>query len=243
MSKKTAFFVGVSFSLGAAAAQAEINVRSTAGRVDVHAKAAPLTDVLDRLSRQIGMKVVYEGLPPRQLVTATLEGRTPAEAVLGILEGMGLNYALVLDPSGTSVQTLLMAGAAGPGTPPPPARASMPQPPQIQPREMPVPDPEPEPEPEPEVVEEEAAEGDEGAAADEHPLPGGVPQIKDQPTRQGAPVPGVQPGQPAPNAFPGFPQQMFPSSPFAPQANVPTAPPVGTPQPPRTEPNEEPVDQ
>src|SRR4029079_18559349 len=48
----------------------------------------------------------------RQLVTATLVGRTPAEAVLGILDGLGLNYALSMDPTGKQVQTLLISGAA-----------------------------------------------------------------------------------------------------------------------------------
>ena len=33
------------------------------------ATAAPLADVLDRLARQIGMEIVYDGTPPRQRVT------------------------------------------------------------------------------------------------------------------------------------------------------------------------------
>src|SRR6266511_1870800 len=95
---------------------AEINVRVAEGRVDLSANAAPVADVLDRLSKQTGMKVVYEGPPPRQLVSVSLAGRTPAEAVVGLLEGLGLNYMLLGDPSGTRVQTLMMAGAA-PATP------------------------------------------------------------------------------------------------------------------------------
>lgn len=98
------------------------------GRVDVRATAAPLSEVLDRLSKQVGMKVVFEGPPERQLVTATLVGRTPAEAVLGILDGLGLNYALSTDSTGQHVQTLLISGPApvSSGTPaasPPPAPA------------------------------------------------------------------------------------------------------------------------
>ena len=76
------------------------------------ARAAPLQQVLDRLGRQIGMKVVYEGGSPRQLVTLSLQGRTPAETVLALLEGQGLNYALLGDPTGAGAQTLLVTGSA-----------------------------------------------------------------------------------------------------------------------------------
>src|SRR5262245_9846339 len=92
--------------------RAEVAVRAAGGRVDVTANAAPLADVLDRLARQTGMKVVYEGPAPRQLVTVSLLGRSPAEAVHDLLEGQGLNYALVGDSSGMGVQTLLMTGQA-----------------------------------------------------------------------------------------------------------------------------------
>src|SRR5262245_39930616 len=92
--------------------RAEVTVRGVAGRVHVTANAAPLADVLDRLARQTGMKVVYEGPAPRQLVTVSLLGRSPAEAVHDLLEGQGLNYALLGDSSGTGVQTLLMTGPA-----------------------------------------------------------------------------------------------------------------------------------
>lgn len=91
--------------------RAEVTVRVTGGRVDVISTTAPLAEVLDRLARQIGMKVVYDGASPRQLVTVSLLGRSPAEAVHDLLEGQGLNYALVADASGAGVQTLLMTGS------------------------------------------------------------------------------------------------------------------------------------
>ena len=58
------------------------------------------------------MKVVYEGPAPRQLVTLSLHGRTPTETVLSVFEGLGVNFALVADPSGARVQTLVVAGTA-----------------------------------------------------------------------------------------------------------------------------------
>ena len=94
--------------------RAEVTVRLAGGRVDIVANTAPLSEVLDRLARQTGMKVVYDGPAPRQLVTVSLLGRVPAEAVHDLLAGQGLNYAFVSDATGTGVQTLLMTGSAGP---------------------------------------------------------------------------------------------------------------------------------
>jgi hypothetical protein len=90
--------------------RAAVEIHVVGGRVDIHATNAPLSEILDGLSRQTPMKIVYEGPPPRQLLSVDLKGRTPAEAVLAILEGQGLSYTVALDPSGTRVQTLLMAG-------------------------------------------------------------------------------------------------------------------------------------
>jgi hypothetical protein len=99
-------------ALVAAPASAEVVVRVAGGRVDLTATAAPVADVLDRLARQTGMKVVYEGPAPRQLVTVSIHGRTPAETVLAVFEGLGLNYAMVADATGAGVQTLMVAGAS-----------------------------------------------------------------------------------------------------------------------------------
>lgn len=111
-------------------AGAGIDVHVAGGRVDVRATAAPLSEVLDRLSKQIGMKLEFEGPRERQLVTATLVGRTPAEAVLGILDGLGVNYALIMDPTGKQVQKLLISGpvpVASSGTSASPAPAGRPE--------------------------------------------------------------------------------------------------------------------
>ena len=103
--------------------RAAVEIRVSGEHVDIQATNAPLADILDGLSRQTPMKIVYEGPPPRQLLSVDLKGRTPAEAVLAILEGQGLSFTVALDPSGTKVQTLLMAGgnnapsAAPPRTP------------------------------------------------------------------------------------------------------------------------------
>jgi hypothetical protein len=96
--------------------------------VNLDATAAPVADVLDRLAAQTGIKVVYEGPKPRAPVTLKLRGRSPAETVLAVLEGLGVNFALVADPTGAGGQTLMVA-AATPGAPlakPEPARRPRP---------------------------------------------------------------------------------------------------------------------
>jgi len=100
--------------LAASALAGDVDVRGTAaGRVSVHVTAAPLSEVLDRLARQTGMKVVYDGAPPRAVVVRgrQVEDATVADAVADVLEGLGVSYALRLDATGMKVDTLLVLGA------------------------------------------------------------------------------------------------------------------------------------
>jgi hypothetical protein len=218
--------------LAGPAARADVEVHVNAGRVDLKANAAPLTEILDRLSRQIGMKIVNDGVTPHLLLTLTLENRTPVEAVLGVLEGLGLNYALQMDKTGTNISTLVMAGAPGPGArtaassaAPPPRQAFVPP-------ERVIPPPASGPEEEEPAVEEQPEEDtapDENAGGAPGQVPGqpGVPQV---PGQQGTNVPGVQP-----MPFPTEP--MFPTSPFTPRPPVfqpPQAPGGPQPQPQQT---------
>lgn len=93
-------------------------LRTGGDRVSVHAVAAPISEILDSLARQTGMRLTYDAPLPRQRLTATLEDRTPAEVVLSVLEGLGLNYALVMNRSGSKVDQLLILGTlVGKATP------------------------------------------------------------------------------------------------------------------------------
>ena len=209
-----------------AAPAAEVRVQPKGQRVDLTATAAPLADVLDRLARQLGMKVVYDGPAPRQLVTLTLKDRTPSEAVLSVLEGLGVNFALVWDETGTRVQTLMVAGsapattaAATQGRPAlqPVARHSFRPPPTSQ------------------------VSTDEGFEQEQEDAPGEMPAGMSPDTGPlGGPeanAPGVAAGVSsqlnAPQAAPGALPQQFPVSPFAPQPpTMPAAQPVAPGQPP-----------
>ncbi len=226
-------------SLLAAPAAADVAVRlvpTTAGQpaqVELVAHAAPLNEVLDRLARQIGMKLVYEGSQPRQIVTLRLSGRSPAETVLALLEGQGLNFALLGDPSGAGAQTLLVTGAApasasaASGTAPARAfagqvvRRPVGQPPGSSPDAMEAdPDDAEEEEPfEPPANEVQPPAGPEaapGALGQPVAPQGGVP----------VPVPGVPPVQqqgPPPSPFPVSPFAPRPT-PYTPQPFPPAAP-------------------
>ena len=184
-------------------ARADVEITAAGDRLDVLASGVPVADVLAGLARRTRMKVVYEGAVPRAPVTVDLRGRTPAEAVLGVLEGLGLDYALVMDLSGTEVETLMIVGA---GARPSTAGASGSA--RSAPREAPPPDPEREVE-HVEPVEEERR-GSEAVVLD-------VPKPEEE-------------AKPAP-AGPLNPSTAFPVSPFAPAAPRPTPLPAPSPSP------------
>jgi hypothetical protein len=218
----------------AAPVAAEVTVRVTGGTVDLTATAAPLADILDRLGRQTGMRVVYEGAAPRQLVTVTLKGRTPAETVLSVLEGLGVNFALVADTTGARVQTLVVAGAAtasAVASSSGPSRATSPSA-----RRPFGPPPGAAPEPVEPAFEEG---GDEEDVPEEGSFPGLPPgaEVTDPSGVPMGPDPGIaNPGGQAPTVpppgagmIPSQPAPSWPASPFAPQAQPFPPLPPGTP--------------
>jgi hypothetical protein len=189
---------------------AAVDVRVSGQSVDVQASNAPLSEILERLSRQTHMKVVYDGAPPRQTVSLDLRGRTPVEAVIAALEGQGVNYALAMDPTGTHVETLLVSGSATATGGRPTSglddrRAAA--------RELPQ---------EPVVEESEPAAEDEGQAPPDTSAGLNMPvggQQKELPVPEPAPPPDAGVGG-------------FSTSPFAPMAPKPAPPqPQATPPP------------
>ena len=209
--------------LAASLGRADTEVRRSGDKVEVHAAAAPLTEVLDRLARQTGMKVVYDGPQPRARVRLDLPPVTPLQAVLSILEGQGLNYALRMDASGTRIETLLLVAGGASGAPVPAGPAPRSDiPPRLFEREREQPEP---------------AEPDEAPA--EAPLRGNEPDETPKgaralmpfqaPTGPAAPlmlptppvpgtVPGTMPGLPGGMPIPGLQPGVVPSpAPATPQ--------------------------
>lgn len=106
-----------------AAGAAEVDVRVAGRHLDVKARA-PLSEIIDRIGKQAGIKVVYDGAPPRQLVATELHAVTPARAITSLLEGQNVNYAASMDRTGERVTMLMILGSgAKPGV-----SASMPPP-------------------------------------------------------------------------------------------------------------------
>jgi hypothetical protein len=238
----------VALATATAPATAEVTVRvlpaSPGGvaQVELTARAAPLSEVLDRLSRQIGMKVVYEGASPRQLVTLTLHGRTPAETVLGLLEGTGVNFALQADATGARVETLLVAGsapqAASASAAPAPARGRSVSPSGFR---RPVPPPGSGPD----VVEEDAPEDLEEDVEDDPAAPEEAAPVQPDPNAGNQPA-GTMPPPPGNMPTPSFPVSPFAPQPYTPQPFPPVPPgaPVGAGSPqPQQQPPQEPGQQ
>ena len=201
---------------------AEVRVQVTGGSVELAVTAAPVAEVLDRLARQTGMKVVYEGAAPRQLVTLVLKDRTPAQAVLAVLEGQGVNFALVTDATGANVRTLLVTGTAASSG----GGAIRPAPTPMRPPSATPPGSAPD---------ADSAFQEEDEPVDEPPV-FGVPSGVEGETPPAPPEGGAPPGSaataaPGTNVPPAVQPPRFPVSPFAPQPTFPTAPAATTPAP------------
>jgi len=207
---------------GTQAASAEVVVTRDGDRLKLRAVAAPLSEVLDQLAKQTGMKVVYEGAPPRSLVTLTLESRSPVETVTAVLEGQGLNFGMRTDAANIRVDRLMIAGQA---SAPPAATAAAGDGAKAPVRAVPAPpefeeaDDEPEPPP---VVAPPATVG--------RPRPG----------PPGAPGPAAQPPAPVTPSLPAPPTySVSPFAPQPPQFHQPRPQPEAPPAVPAPEPEEE----
>jgi hypothetical protein len=127
-------------ALGGLAGAAEVQVKVRDGRMAIEAVNVPLREVIDRVANRTGMRVIYDGDPPQQLVKVSLSERSAADAVVGILEGRGVNFAVILNAAGTQVQTLLVSTVK-----PPPAAVLPPEEPagEVNGPEVPPPPPQP----------------------------------------------------------------------------------------------------
>jgi hypothetical protein len=100
--------------LSAAHASAAVVVKLENGLLSIQATSASVADVLAQVREKTGMKVIYDGAPPQQSIQLTLTDLTPAAAVLGVLDGRGIKYAVILNSAGTEVETLLISTAPVP---------------------------------------------------------------------------------------------------------------------------------
>lgn len=111
------------------AAVPRVEILAGQGRIAIRADGAPLSDVLDELSRKAGIEVVYQGPRPRHQVTARIAGLPEEEAIATLLGGVPVSWALRRSPNGR-VSTLVIAGD--------PSRRPTPQPPRASPSPSPT---------------------------------------------------------------------------------------------------------
>jgi hypothetical protein len=104
----------------------DFDVRAAGGAVTIHARNLPLSQILDRLSAATGMTLNYEGTHPGIPVSLDVENVSETEAVMRLMEGLGISYVYRTDASGQRVDLLIVAGAGGGG----PVMASSSNPPE-----------------------------------------------------------------------------------------------------------------
>jgi hypothetical protein len=97
------------------ARRSEPEIRAAGGEVTIHARNLPLSQILDRLSLATGMDLTYEGARPTTPVTVSVDGISEAEAILKLMEGLGISYVFRTDATGQRVDLLIVTGS-GAGT-------------------------------------------------------------------------------------------------------------------------------
>jgi hypothetical protein len=89
----------------------EPEIRAAGGEVTIHARNLPLSQILDRLSAATGMDLTYEGARPTTPVTVSVDGISEVEAILKLMEGLGISYVFRTDAAGQRVDLLIVSGS------------------------------------------------------------------------------------------------------------------------------------
>lgn len=110
-----AWFLASALALQGDARPAEPEIRAEGGEVTIHARNLPLSQILDRLSQATGMDLTYEGARPTTPVTVTVERLSEVDAIVKLMEGLGVSYVFRTDDTGQRVDLLIVSGA-GAGT-------------------------------------------------------------------------------------------------------------------------------
>jgi hypothetical protein len=205
--RASALPVAIALMVGAGPASAQVVVNAANGRVSIRASGQTVSSLLDQLAQKTGMSVEYEKSAPRQAVTLTVEDRTPAQAIVAILDELNIPYALSLTADGTGVQTLVIADSA---PPPKGARARVGRETSMtSPDEAPAPEAPPQDQPEtaapPEVLQEQPQPQVPQPAPTQRRVPPGAPPVTLPPAFPNSPFGATRP-EPQPEAPPAQPQ-------------------------------------
>lgn len=122
----SSFFVLASLPLGAQ----PVAVTFDAGLVSISCQNAPLSAVFDVLEEVTGMELILEDTVKSTKLNADLTDVPLAMAVQRLLEGNGVNYAVMMDPRdwGRVDKVFVGAGGGAPARRPAPAPRRAPQP-------------------------------------------------------------------------------------------------------------------
>lgn len=177
--------------------------------VKIQAAAASLTEIIDALARAASFQVSYEGpRPSAMLFNAEIESPSIPRALFRLLDGQNLNFAVVLDPSGGKVASVMILGVAPKGRVAATSGSTNPEP-----QAFPTPLRSRRPaRGNPAPVEEEVPENEETVEQEE-------PAGRAEPAEPTAPPPAV----PADVGMPAPPSPFAPRSPFG----SPFGPPFG----------------
>jgi hypothetical protein len=97
----------------AGSARSDTRIVLDGGRVSIHAESTPLAEILGRFAKATGAEIVFESTQPRQILSVGIEADSEVEALVRLLEGQGVNYALRLDPTGREVEMVVISAKAG----------------------------------------------------------------------------------------------------------------------------------
>lgn len=87
-------------------------IQVSAAGVSISVESSTVFDTLDALGRAAGFKVSYEGgKPSRPLYKARIEAKTPAQAVLRLLDGQNLNFGVIYEAKGRKLSRVVIMGA------------------------------------------------------------------------------------------------------------------------------------
>ena len=183
-----------------------VDVTESGGLVSIRCNNAPLSSVFAQMGATVGIELILENEVKNKRLTADLVDVPVAMAVQRLLEGKGVNFAVMMDPSNWARVDKIFVGAGGGG----PARAAAPPPP---PRPT-APPPAPEDDgygDTADAFDNTAAENQLLDTLDEQGVAGDPNAQGGQDGAQGG---EVAPPPPAPSYLP--PQQSFPRSNFTP---------------------------
>jgi hypothetical protein len=102
------------------------------GLVTIQCDNAPLSSVFEQLEQQVGIELILEDAVKSKRLTANLVDVPVSMAVARLLEGVGVNYAVMMDPRdwGRVNKVFVGTGGGNAGRPLPPRAAPEPEPPE-----------------------------------------------------------------------------------------------------------------